>query len=121
MYSSREGPKPSRLRLARSEGQLQPGPITSLLFPSFPRNPEGLSAAGPLLASTWFLQSPGDTLTPVHQAILNGGERDFLWAGVRKRERDLDVGGRSGLRGQQGAADTVISSRDRSGATREAR
>lgn len=30
-------------------------------------------------------------------------------------------GGRSGLRGQQGAADTVISSRDRSGATREAR
>lgn len=103
MYSSREGPKPSRLRLARSEGQLQPGPITSLLFPSFPRNPEGLSAAGPLLASTWFLQSPGDTLTPVHQAILKGGERDFLWAGVRKRERGLDVGGKIWAEGAAGS------------------
>lgn len=58
------------------------------------------------------MKSPGDILTPVHHVILNGGERDFLWAGVREE---------AWAEGWQGAADTMVSSRDRSGATREAR
>lgn len=103
MYSSREGPKPCRLRLARSEGQLQPGPITSLLFPSFPRNPEGLSAAGPLLASTWLLQSPGDTLTPVHQAILNAWREGLSVGWGEEKGEGFGCGGKVWAEGAAGS------------------